>query len=193
MRCWVPIAIWMMGTCVGPAEVPGTTGDLLPEQPTSISIGSPSIQIGLDGARVKIVFTGTLQLADAVSGPWNDIPNAASPFRQDPANRERFYRTRAPDSIFSSHSVVAFTLTGPFQSHFDLAFAGMPDGFIPPLREKPYFDGLLKMTGYEIPVALCVRGSSSLQECPFPKLKFKVAKEQRAGTPFLDALASVTR
>jgi len=193
MRCWMSIAVWMIGSCGGPAEVPGTTGNLPTEQPTSISIGSPTIQIGLDGARVKIVFAGTLRSADAVSGPWNDVPDAASPFNEDPANRQRFYRTREPDSIFSSRSVVAFTLTGPFQSHFDLALAGMPDGFIPPLREKPYFDGTLKMTGYEIPVALRVRGNSSLQECPFPKLKFKVAKEQRAGTPFLDALASVTR
>lgn len=43
------------------------------------------------------------------------------------------------------------------------------------------------MGGLELPVSLRVRGNSSLQECPFPKLKFKVATDHRAGTPFADA------
>jgi hypothetical protein len=82
---------------------------------------------------------------------------------------------------------VALITTGPFQRHFDLAFAGTPDGIFPPKREKPYFDGTLQMTGFDIPVSLRVRGNSSLQECPFPKLKFKVSREHRTGTPFFDA------
>jgi len=43
------------------------------------------------------------------------------------------------------------------------------------------------MPGFELPVSLRVRGNSSLQECPFPKLKFKISKEDRPGTPFFDA------
>lgn len=34
---------------------------------------------------------------------------------------------------------------------------------------------------------LRVRGNSSLQECPFPKLKFKVSRANREGTPFAEA------
>jgi hypothetical protein len=169
MRSWMLVAAWMMGTCAGTAKDPGTAGDLLAAQPTLIGAVSPTIHIGLDGVRVRIVFTGTLQSADAVCGPWNDVANAASPFNEDSVNRQRYYRTREPDSIFLSRSVVAITLTGPFQSHFDLALAGTPDGFIPPRREKPYFEETLKLTGYEIPVTL------------------------RHVTAFFDALASVTR
>jgi hypothetical protein len=43
------------------------------------------------------------------------------------------------------------------------------------------------MADLDLPVSLRVRGNSSLQECPFPKLKFKVSREDRGGTPFFDA------
>jgi hypothetical protein len=52
---------------------------------------------------------------------------------------------------------------------------------------KEYFDAQLKMGALQLPVTMRVRGNSSLQECPFPKLKLKVSKENRAGTPFADA------
>lgn len=73
------------------------------------------------------------------------------------------------------------------QAHFDLALAGIPDGIFPPRREKPYFVGKVWYSGHEVPVQLRVRGNSSLQECPFPKLKFKVARVDRVGTRFADA------
>jgi hypothetical protein len=78
-------------------------------------------------------------------------------------------------------------LVGALQSHFDLAVAGVPDGFFPPKREKPYFDGVIELGGKSVLASLRVRGNSSLQECPFPKLKFKISKENRVGTPFEDA------
>ncbi|MHB1306448.1 MAG: hypothetical protein ACYC23_05135 [Limisphaerales bacterium] len=78
-------------------------------------------------------------------------------------------------------------MRGPFQAHFELAYAGLPDGIFPPVRVKPYFDGTLAIDGYELPATFRVRGNSSLQECPFPKLKFKVSREPREGTPFFDA------
>ena len=81
--------------------------------------------------------------------------------------------------MLSSRTVVEWTLTGPMQAHFNMAFAGMPDGIFPPHREKPYFDGTLKMGELEVPVTLRVRGNSSLQECPFPKLKVKVSVSRR--------------
>jgi hypothetical protein len=181
------IAVLTVGTYVCTAEAPRPKGELPAEHQKENSISRPTIAISREGVRVNITFRGALQSADAVSGPWNDVPNAASPFNEDSANGQRFYRTREPDSIFSSRSVVALTMTGPFQTHFDLAFAGTPDGIFPPRREKPYFEGMLEMAGFELPVTLRVRGNSSLQECPFPKLKLKVSKEQRAGTPFFDA------
>jgi len=153
-------------------------------QQTDELIAGPTISIVPNGTNVAILFKGTLQSAAAVTGPWNDVPNASTPHQPAPAELQRFYRARTPDSIFASTSVVALTLTAPFQTHFEMAYAGLPDGIFPPVREKPYFDGSLQMAGLAIPITLRVRGNSSLQECPFPKLKFKVSREQREGTPF---------
>jgi len=188
MKYLTRVVAWMIGAFVCIAEVSAeVTREVLAEHREKASIVAPTIAISREGARAKITFSGTLQSADAVSGLWNDLVNAASPYYQDMAGTQRFYRTRAPESIFSSSSVIAWTMTGPFQTNFDRAFAGTPDGIFPPVREKPYFDGTLKMTGFELPVSLRVRGNSSLQECPFPKLKLKISRDQRAGTPFFDA------
>ena len=146
-----------------------------------------AIAISRDGPKVSISFNGTLQWTDAVTGPWKDAVNKTSPFTEDSTDSKRFYRSVDTGSIFSSASVVELTLTAPFQRNFNLAFAGSPDGIFPPVRVKPYFDGMLSQGTNELPVSLRVRGNSSLQECPFPKLKFKVSKERRVGTPFFDA------
>jgi len=156
-------------------------------QQTNELIAGPTISILRNDTNMAITFKGTLQSAAAVTGPWNDVPNATAPYQPVPVELQRFYRARTPDSIFASTSVVALTLTAPFQNYFDLAYAGLPDGIFPPVREKPYFDGSLQMAGFAFPISLRVRGNSSLQECPFPKLKFKVSREQREGTPFFDA------
>lgn len=151
-------------------------------------VDQPWIKLNREGDRVILTFTGTLQSASATDGTWTDIPNAGSPFTQDATETQRFYRAAAAtESIFSSRSVVAWIVTAPLQTHFNLAFAGSPDGIFPPRREKPYFDGKVKMGGTDLTVTMRVRGNSSLQECPFPKLKLKVSKEDRKGTPFFDA------
>lgn len=150
---------------------------------------APHLAIQQTGNEIRVVFTGLLQSATNVVGPWQTIASAESPFLVDAASSERrFFRSQSEvDGIFSSDAVVELRFEGPFQAHFDLAFAGTPDGIIPPHREKPYFEGELKMGAWELPVRLRVRGNSSLQECPFPKLKFKVSSDDREGTPFFDA------
>jgi len=141
-----------------------------------------------DGS-VVIHFDGRLRTASAITGPWTELPTAVSPYTNAAAGSQRFYRAQLlfGGGFFTETSIVAWTLTGPLQRHFELAFAGLPDGFFPPKRVKPYFDGALKMGTSELQVQLRVRGNSSLQECPFPKLKVKISPEQRAGTPFADA------
>lgn len=148
---------------------------------------SPLISIIRKEGESAINFSGLLQSAETVFGPWTDVPNAESPYEPNSPSQSQFYRTWVSSGIFSTDSVVEFSLTGPFQKHFDLAFAGFPDGIIPPVRDKPYFEGLLQITGLELPVRLRVRGNSSLQECPFPKLKIKISRENRDDTPFSDA------
>ncbi|HRI12966.1 MAG TPA: hypothetical protein PLX89_08175 [Verrucomicrobiota bacterium] len=151
---------------------------------------TPSVEIATAGGTIQIAFGGTLESAPGLDGPWNPEPEVTNPYRPDPASaNQRFFRARSSDSesIFSSRSVVNWNVTGPWQTHFDLAFAGTPDGIFPPRREKPYFDGSLTMNGTTISVSWRVRGNSSLQECPFPKLKLKISREAREGTPFFDA------
>ncbi len=150
-------------------------------------LAAPTIEIAREGAQVKVAYTGTLEAADALSGPWMTITNAANPFLEETTSVRRFYRTRENGSIFSSASVLNWTLTGPFQTNFNLAYAGTPDGIFPPKRVKEYFDGQVQMGALQLPVSMRVRGNSSLQECPFPKLKLKVSKENRKGTPFAEA------
>lgn len=150
----------------------------------------PAIGIAFEERGAAITFSGILLAADTLDGPWRVIADAESPYVvADLADAQKFYRAGpvGTNSIFSSRSLVALGLSGPFQAHFDLAFAGTPDGIIPPVREKPYFDGTLVLPGLTLPVNLRVRGNSSLQECPFPKLKFKVSPTHRPGTPFVDA------
>ncbi len=149
----------------------------------------PTVAIARDADRTIITFTGSLLSAESNDGPWALVTNAVSPYVVDTSDGQKFYRASAPSdgSIFAARSVVTLELTGPFQAYFDMAYAGIPDGFIPPVREKPYFDGVLAMSGQTVPVSLRVRGNSNLQECPFPKLKFKVSKEDRPGTPFENA------
>jgi hypothetical protein len=181
--------------------------------------GEPILSIKREADRTRIDFTGALLHAETLAGPWTELTNAASPYWLPPATEITpaltygvppsgsprvpqpqlapatlstnlaFYRARGPESIFDRHSVVSLTLEGPFQVYFEKAFAGMPDGIFPPVREKPWFEGEVALIapGLERPIDVRVRGNSSLQECPFPKLKFKVSRADRAGTPFFNA------
>lgn len=159
----------------------------LEAQPPLPSGTAIAIERRSDGA--TLIFDGTLQSANSSTGPWLDLPEAVSPFTIDLAAGQKFFRSRAPsvESIFSSRSIAELTVSGPLQRHFDLALAGLPDGIFPPVREKPYFEATVAFEGSVLPARLRVRGNSSLQECPFPKLKFKIRPEDRAGTPFFDA------
>jgi hypothetical protein len=51
----------------------------------------------LGGAILRIEHTGVLQVADQVSGPWKDLPTAASPYLT-PINGavQNFWRTYMP-------------------------------------------------------------------------------------------------
>jgi hypothetical protein len=185
LLCVAGLAVRASSLEVGVAS--GASKNVQAEPPGATN--SPGIHLAREGAGVQLAFDGMLQEANSIAGPWRDVPEAASPWRLGLTNSPAFYRTRsiAPESIFLSRSVVEWSVTAPLQSNFDLAFAGVPDGFIPPKRQKPYFEATLKMGASTLPVTMRVRGNSSLQECPFPKLKFKISKEQRKGTPFYDA------
>lgn len=64
---------------------------------TAGAAAPPSLSVARDGADVVLTFTGTLQTAPAVTGPWTDVPgNPASPLRITRANQQavQFFRAR---------------------------------------------------------------------------------------------------
>ncbi len=56
-------------------------------------VPAPTIAIGRQGNNVVINFTGTLQAADDITGPWSDVA-AGSPFNTAPSAAKKFYRAR---------------------------------------------------------------------------------------------------
>jgi len=148
-----------------------------------------AIERSAPDGQIVVRFDGTLEAASRLDGPWVPLTAAASPFPVGESAERRFFRANDTDdtAAFASRTIVEWAVTGPLQQYFEVAFAGMPDGIFPPRREKPYFDASVTVAGRTIPVSLRVRGNSSLQECPFPKIKFKVSRENREGTPFANA------
>lgn len=91
--------------------------------------------------------------------------------------------------LWESQEPIGIAISGPMQTAFDAAYAGMPDGIFPPKRIKESFLGELRYTnaGNEVTlqVKLKVRGNSSLQECSFPKMKLSVfVDSERAASIF---------
>jgi subtilisin-like proprotein convertase family protein len=53
----------------------------------------PKLSIVRTPSGVTITFTGTLQQADQVTGPYTDVPNATSPFNVDTTSGMKYYRS----------------------------------------------------------------------------------------------------
>lgn len=51
-------------------------------------------KIALQNGQVVIEFTGTLQSAPEITGPWSDVPNASSPYMITPTGKRQFFRAR---------------------------------------------------------------------------------------------------
>ena len=55
---------------------------------------TPTVSIVPSGANVVLHFTGVLQAADAVTGPYLDVPGAVSPWTVGATNSMKFFRAR---------------------------------------------------------------------------------------------------
>src|SRR5207249_3438966 len=53
----------------------------------------PTLSITRTGTGLSITFTGTLQSADDVTGPFTDVAGATSPFAITPNANHKFYRS----------------------------------------------------------------------------------------------------
>lgn len=56
-------------------------------------VPAPTIAIGRQVGNVVINFTGTLQAADDITGPWTDV-TGSSPYTAAPSGARKFYRAR---------------------------------------------------------------------------------------------------
>jgi hypothetical protein len=58
--------------------------------------GGSSLSIATTGGQITITWdgAGTLQSADAITGPWNDVVGGASPFAVTPSGNAKFYRLK---------------------------------------------------------------------------------------------------
>jgi len=58
-------------------------------------VPKPTVKISktADG-KIQIEFTGTLQSADEITGPWTDVQGATSPYIVTPTGKQKFYRAK---------------------------------------------------------------------------------------------------
>ncbi len=60
----------------------------------SSSPSAPTLTIARSGPDLSLTFSGTLQSADQVAGPFADVAGAASPFTVSPTGAAKFYRAK---------------------------------------------------------------------------------------------------
>jgi hypothetical protein len=46
------------------------------------------------GGAITITFTGGLEAADSITGPWSDVTGATSPYTVNTSGTMKFYRTK---------------------------------------------------------------------------------------------------
>jgi hypothetical protein len=59
------------------------------------SLARPSLSFRTTDKTLELTWThGILQESDSVSGPWNDLPDAASPYSIELDQPRKFYRAK---------------------------------------------------------------------------------------------------
>jgi hypothetical protein len=77
-------------------------GAMTPEQvaasfqagPDSLPSAAPTLSVVRDGANVKVTFTGSLESATTITGPWSAVADATSPATIPASGAQAFYRAR---------------------------------------------------------------------------------------------------
>ncbi len=57
-------------------------------------VPAPEISLARDGANVVITYTGTLQSADSVNGPYTDVVGASSPYSTPASGAAKYFRSK---------------------------------------------------------------------------------------------------
>lgn len=55
---------------------------------------NPTLSVARTAAGLSITYTGTLQSADAITGPWTDVTGATSPLAVTTSQGQKFYRSK---------------------------------------------------------------------------------------------------
>lgn len=55
---------------------------------------TPTLSVARSATALTLTFTGTLQSADGITGPWTDVANAASPLQVTLSGGNKFYRAK---------------------------------------------------------------------------------------------------
>lgn len=120
-----------------------------------------AITLSTTGGQVQIAYTGILQAAEQLPGTWQLNSSGRAKRRYFFFRRNRpLQHTRTASRTFRS-------------SLRRTARRDFPTGL------EAWFTGEITIGQQTVPVDFRVRGNSSLQECPFPKLKFKVSRTDR--------------
>ena len=78
-------------------DLAGNTEDAPVQPDATIAIGGGAVgpvAIAVEGPRLHVTFTGRLQSAEAITGPWSDVAGATSPYVSAAAGQARFFRAR---------------------------------------------------------------------------------------------------
>jgi len=62
----------------------------------TLQAAAPTLAIALDGDNLVLSYTGSIQAADRVEGPYADVTGATSPLRVQAEGVAKFYRARGP-------------------------------------------------------------------------------------------------
>lgn len=87
---------WKLASAADPANgSPALTGAAIHGTYTKPAApANPTLGIARDGANVKVTYTGTLQGADSVTGPYSDVAGATSPYTVPATGAQRFLRAK---------------------------------------------------------------------------------------------------
>lgn len=81
------------GTLINNAKLVPATTPIIPAPPVE-PVGKPTISSSRTADGLSITFTGTLESATDLQGPWSAVQGAASPLSVKADQSKRFYRSR---------------------------------------------------------------------------------------------------